>query len=405
MRLDNIPKEFQEALPVLRKIQSAGYEAYFVGGSVRDVLLGKEIHDVDIATSAFPEEVKTLFPRTIDIGIEHGTVMVLADNQQTYEITTFRTESTYQDFRRPDHVEFVRSLEEDLKRRDFTINAFALREDGEVFDLFDGMEDMNNKILRAVRNPHERFREDALRMMRGLRFVSQLGFHFEEETFAAILENHALLGKISVERINVEFTKMLLGAYRKESITTFVETECYEYCPGLRSQGEGLLRFADLPVAPIASESQAWTLLVYCLNLSDAQIGSFLKAWKCSNKLIREVQKLIVGLNFRLQQPWTNKMLYDMAESVPVIEQMLPYFEQENQEEAAVAIYEQLPIHHLRELAINGKDLIEAFDRKGGKWVSDLLALCEAAVLNSELENNKQTLFEFAKAKMAELDL
>lgn len=140
--------------------------------------------------------------------------MLVLENDEQYEITTFRTESTYQDYRRPDHVEFVRSLAEDLKRRDFTINAFALKEDGEIIDLFDGLQDLEEQILRAVGNPHERFHEDALRMMRGLRFVSQLGFKLEEETFYAIKENHELLGKISVERINVEFIKMLLGNER-----------------------------------------------------------------------------------------------------------------------------------------------------------------------------------------------
>ena len=156
MKLKQLPLEYQKAIPVLKKLENEGYEAYFVGGSVRDILLNQPIHDVDIATSAFPEEIKQLFPKTIDIGIEHGTVLVL-ENDEQYEITTFRTESTYQDYRRPDHVEFVRSLAEDLKRRDFTINAFALKEDGEIIDLFDGLQDLEEQILRAVGNPHERF--------------------------------------------------------------------------------------------------------------------------------------------------------------------------------------------------------------------------------------------------------
>lgn len=175
MKLTKLPKEFAEAAPLLKKIEAAGYEAYFVGGSVRDTILGQPIHDVDIATSAFPAEIKALFPRTIDIGIEHGTVLVLWEQAQ-YEITTFRTEAAYQDYRRPDKVDFVRSLKEDLKRRDFTINALALQEDGVIIDLFDGLADIDNQILRAVGHPQERFHEDALRMMRGLRFVSQLGF-------------------------------------------------------------------------------------------------------------------------------------------------------------------------------------------------------------------------------------
>lgn len=144
-----LDSEFMKALPVIQKIQEAGYEAYFVGGSVRDRILKKPIADVDIATSAFPMEVKEIFPRTVDVGIEHGTVMVLFEGEG-YEVTTFRTESTYQDYRRPDTVTFVRSLEEDLKRRDFTVNALAMNSEGELIDYFGGLKDIekNNQSGR-----------------------------------------------------------------------------------------------------------------------------------------------------------------------------------------------------------------------------------------------------------------
>ncbi len=167
MIIEKIPEEFKRALPILNTLKDAGYEAYFVGGSVRDTLLGLPIHDVDIATSAYPEEVKQIFNKTVDTGIEHGTVMVL-DHGEGYEITTFRTESTYQDYRRPEKVEFVRSLQEDLKRRDLTINALAMDAAGEIIDLFDGLTDLKMKVIRAVGDPNERFNEDALRMMRQL---------------------------------------------------------------------------------------------------------------------------------------------------------------------------------------------------------------------------------------------
>ncbi|MHC5248242.1 CCA tRNA nucleotidyltransferase [Enterococcus sp. LJL90] len=399
MRLKTIPEEFKKALPVLSKIKAAGYEAYFVGGSVRDVLLDKPIHDVDIATSGFPEEIKSLFPRTIDVGIQHGTVMVLADNQETYEITTFRTESTYQDFRRPDQVEFVRNLAEDLKRRDFTINAFALEEDGEIIDLFDGLEDLAAKIIRAVRNPHERFREDALRMMRGLRFVSQLGFSLESETAAAIEENHALLAKISVERINVEFVKFLLGEYRSLGLKYFVETECFEYCPGLKNQGAALLRFADLPEDTIKTEAQAWTLLLKCLDLSPEAVGPFLKAWKTSNQMIKQVQNLLKGLNFRLEQEWTATMLYEIGADVVLVEELRPFFSQEDQSLLAEKKYQKLPIHHLQELAIGGKEILASSDQPPGKWVSELLHELELAVLNGEVANDSKALLTMAAEK------
>ncbi len=172
MRLSYLPSEFQKALPILEKIKAAGFEAYFVGGSVRDALLNRPIHDVDIASSSYPEETKQIFERTVDIGIEHGTVLVL-ENGGEYEVTTFRTEDVYVDYRRPSSVSFVRSLEEDLKRRDFTVNAFALNENAEIIDKFDGLADLDNRVLRAVGKAEERFNEDALRIMRGLTFCRE----------------------------------------------------------------------------------------------------------------------------------------------------------------------------------------------------------------------------------------
>lgn len=403
MKLKELPQEYEKAIPVLKKLENAGFEAYFVGGSVRDTLLKQDIHDVDIATSAFPEEIKQLFPKTIDIGIEHGTVLALVDDEQ-YEITTFRTESTYQDYRRPDSVEFVRSLEEDLKRRDFTINAFALKEDGQIIDLFDGLSDLNHRVLRAVGNPHERFHEDALRMMRGLRFVSQLGFELETQTALAIQENHHLLEKISVERINVEFVKMLLGQERSAGLRAFVETECYVYCPGLKEYGEALLRFADLPKKKLRAESQAWTLLIDQLGLEEKEIRSFLKQWKCSNQMIKEVQLLVYGLKQRKQQPLGALDLYRLGrESALNVEELIGYFNESPNLQQVAANYDALPIKSLSELAIDGNLLLETSQKKPGKWVSEALQLAERGVIKELVTNDKDTLIVYLKEKNIEI--
>ncbi|WP_368251504.1 CCA tRNA nucleotidyltransferase [Enterococcus sp. 2201sp1_2201st1_B8_2201SCRN_220225] len=401
MKLRTLPIEFQQALPVMAQIQASGYEAYFVGGSVRDVLLGHPIHDVDIATSAFPAEIKAIFPRTVDVGIEHGTVLVLTDEEQ-YEITTFRTESTYQDFRRPDHVSFVRSLAEDLKRRDFTINAFAVQEDGTVIDLFEGLVDLEAKILRAVGNPHERFHEDALRMMRGLRFVSQLGFTFENETFAAILENHALLGKISVERIFIEFTKLLLGDYRKDAIEKFVATECYQYCPGLREKGAGLLSFAALPTEVFATQEAAWTVLLDQLGLSEELVGPFLRQWKVSNEFRRTCRELLWGLQKRKQASFTPMELYRLQEKALVVESLLPYYGLKTHFANVKAGLEALPIHSLSELGVNGHDLLQHFQKKPGIWLKEVLAYLEQAVVEKNCQNEKVPLLALATAYLKE---
>lgn len=403
MKLTVLPDEFRRALPVIEKIEQEGYEAYFVGGSVRDVLLGQPIHDVDIATSGFPAEIKEIFPRTVDIGIEHGTVLVLYQDDQ-YEITTFRTESTYQDFRRPDHVAFVRSLEEDLKRRDFTINAFAVQEDGTVIDLFGGLQDLEKRILRAVGNPHERFHEDALRMMRGLRFVSQLGFVFEEETFAAIVENHGLLGKISIERVYIEFTKLLMGSHRNEAMKQFVATQCFEYCPGMAKSKEQLLQFAGLVADPFVSESAAWSVLLDHLEIPDQQIGQFLKAWKVSNEFLRECRELVWGLRQRREGYYTPMALYRLGELAMTVETLLTYYGRPGEASKTAQALAELPIRSLRELAVNGQDLMTVCQQKAGPWLKKTLAYLEQAVVEGRLANDREPLLNAAMDYVQKMD-
>lgn len=397
MRLTTLPAEFHQARPVMNRLLSAGYEAYFVGGSVRDFLLRQSIHDVDIATSAFPAEVKEIFHKTIDVGIQHGTVMVLEHGKQ-YEITTFRTESTYQDFRRPDHVEFVRSLEEDLKRRDFTINALAVAENGTVIDLFDGLKDLDEKRLRAVGKPRERFHEDALRMMRGLRFVSQLGFQLDEPTAEAICENHQLLAKISVERIFVEFEKLLLGTWRKAGLEAFVATGCYVYCPGLSAHKDGLLLFSDYPSDRITEPVLAWTLLCRALGFKESDVQPFFKKWKASNQLIQEVAALLTALNIRLKRELTLKELYHLGLSRSLqIEELIYFYGQTPAKKAVAKRYDSLVIRSLKELAVNGRDLMSALDRASGPWLREYLQKLEAAVIWQQVPNTREALLDYAK--------
>lgn len=395
MKLTVLPEEFRRALPVMEKIEQAGFEAYFVGGSVRDVLLGQPIHDVDIATSAFPAEIKAIFPRTVDIGIEHGTVLVLFEEEQ-YEITTFRTESAYQDFRRPYQVSFVRSLEEDLKRRDFTINAFAVQDDGTVIDLFDGLADLERHVLRAVGDPHERFHEDALRMMRGLRFVSQLGFAFEEETFAAILENHSLLEKISVERIFIEFSKLLLGSHRNEAIRQFSATKCYRYCPGMKEAKAGLMKFSQLVSIPFESAEAAWSVLLDHLEIPVDDIGSFMKAWKVSNDFLRECRELVWGLQQRKLGAYTPMALYRLGDRALTVETLLTYYGRPGEAGKTALALAQLPIRSMRELTVNGNSLMQHFHKKAGPWLKDTLHYLERGVVEKRFANDAEVLLKEA---------
>ena len=197
---------------IINTLEDAGFEAYAVGGCVRDALLGRKPNDWDITTSAKPEQVKALFRRTVDTGIAHGTVTVLLD-KDGFEVTTYRVDGEYEDGRHPKEVSFTASLEEDLKRRDFTINAMAYNSRKGLVDLFEGQKDLENKIIRCVGDPLERFTEDALRIMRAVRFSAQLGFSLEKETRKALLVLAPNLKHVSAERIQVELVKLLVSPH------------------------------------------------------------------------------------------------------------------------------------------------------------------------------------------------
>lgn len=195
---------------IIKTLQHHGYEAYVVGGCVRDAVLGRTPSDWDITTSAKPLQVKSIFQKTIDTGLKHGTVTVMME-KEGFEVTTYRIDGTYEDHRRPNEVEFTTSLREDLMRRDFTINAMAYNDKDGLVDLFGGLEDLNQKVVRCVGNADDRFDEDALRMLRAVRFAGQLGFEIDEAAKDAIRRKHRFLADISAERIQVELTKLLVS--------------------------------------------------------------------------------------------------------------------------------------------------------------------------------------------------
>ncbi len=198
------------AKTVIDCLSAHGFSAYAVGGAVRDLLLGKTPYDFDITTSAKPEQVKSLFPHTYDTGIKHGTVTVLID-KESLEVTTFRADGEYIDSRKPQKVTLISNVRDDLSRRDFTINALCYNEKEGLLDLFGGLSDLNNKIIRAIGEPEKRFKEDALRILRAVRFSSQLGFSIEEKTKKAIRECAHLVKNLSAERIISEIEKILMS--------------------------------------------------------------------------------------------------------------------------------------------------------------------------------------------------
>ena len=204
-----IPKDVQQVLNILKK---NGFQAYVVGGCVRDSVMGRTPLDWDVTTNAMPDEIKKAFAsfKTVDTGIQHGTVLIIS-GETPVETTTFRIDGSYSDNRHPDSVKFTPSLKEDLARRDFTINAMAYNEEEGIIDCFGGIDDIKNKVIRCVGDPDIRFNEDALRILRAIRFSSVLGFGIEKETQESVIKNKNLLSNIAVERIDTELTKLLCG--------------------------------------------------------------------------------------------------------------------------------------------------------------------------------------------------
>lgn len=250
---------------IIRTLNDHGYEAYAVGGCVRDTLLDRKPGDWDITTSARPQEVKELFRRTIDTGIQHGTVTVMMD-RTGYEVTTYRIDGEYEDGRHPKQVEFTSSLIEDLKRRDFTINAMAYSHETGIVDEFGGVEDLSAKTIRCVGDPMERFTEDALRILRAIRFSAQLDFTIEEQTWNAIRVIAPNIAKVSKERIQVELTKLLLSDH-PEKIREVYETGISPY---ISENFDSLnWKMAEIPTTLPKEKYVRWAGFLRCANAYD----------------------------------------------------------------------------------------------------------------------------------------
>ena len=393
IRIDNLPEIFVKAMPVLRTLEDAGFEAYFVGGSVRDVLLHRHVHDVDITTSAYPEEVKELFDKSIDTGIKHGTVTVLYGGE-SYEITTFRTESGYQDFRRPDHVTFVQNLDEDLKRRDFTINALAMDMHGDIVDLFNGIEDLKNHIIRAVGNLAKRFHEDALRMMRAVRFMSQLEFKLEEKTEQAIKDNHELLKKISVERIREEFVKMGLGPFSRQAFQIFLDTQLSEDVPDFAGKKDLLQVYPQLKFSP-TMETSLWAVIIILLKVSNENIGKFMRDWKNSNAMTEKVEQIIKMFDLIADHVPTDYELFEAGEDIIINTiDVADILGQPVSSEALVDRYLALPIKTPSELAVDGRFLIKRGMRPGAQ-LGRTLKKKKKKVVACEIENSEEAIEQY----------
>ena len=381
---------------ILERLNEKGFEAYAVGGCVRDSLLGRQPEDWDITTSARPEQVKALFRRTIDTGILHGTVTVMMDGAG-YEVTTYRIDGEYADGRHPKQVVFTPDLLEDLKRRDFTINAMAYSHKTGIVDVFGGAGDLKGRLIRCVGNPLERFEEDALRLLRAIRFSAQLGFSIEEETCDAIIRIAPNLLKVSRERIQAELTKLLQSGC-PEKIKTVYEMGISPYI----SQAFSEVPWQSFQI-PDRLSSEKYVRWGAFLRLAGSDKAvQVLKDLKMDNDTISRVKVLAVWAGREVQAE-EKEIRRSMSRMLPEVWDTLVELNGygEKVRRLTEEIRERGDCLDLKHLAVNGQDLIAAGIRPGkemGKALEELLEW----VLEDPKRSQKDILLEyFLKQKLA----
>ncbi|MGZ0041710.1 CCA tRNA nucleotidyltransferase [Paenibacillus ottowii] len=419
---------------VIHTLTTAGHEAYWVGGCVRDELLGRAIHDMDLTTSAGPEEVLALFPHVIPTGIQHGTVTVMQDGH-AFEVTTFRTESGYTDHRRPTEVSFVKDIREDLMRRDFTMNAIAMAEHGERVDPFGGEADLRAALVRCVGRAEERFEEDGLRMLRCIRFASVFRFRVAYNTWKGMIRRREGLRYIAMERVRIELEKMLAGP---------------DPLRGLEMLGRsGLLDCTKVPVPWEQCDAQAlqeivqlpaelrWGLLLMSCRLSFEAADDLLRAWTFSNAIrLRLVHLLewetelishaaaIAGNSVssdsdcindeELRRSWIQLLIklgkdtasdwLELYKTLPSSFRGLPpSVEMHVQKiaELANSWTQQAVVVRIKDLNITGNELVQTMNRPGGPWLGQLMEQLLQAVACGDIPNETETLLQEVKRVMS----
>lgn len=434
-----LPKQVKT---IIEKLEENGYEGFAVGGCVRDALLFRNPDDWDITTSAKPEQVKALFKRTVDTGIQHGTVTVLMDGEG-FEVTTYRIDGEYEDSRHPREVCFTSNLTEDLKRRDFTINAMAYSEKRGLVDEFNGVEDLKEGVIRCVGNPEERFHEDALRILRAVRFAAQLGFQIEEETLSAIRRLAPHLRYISAERIQTELLKLIVSPHPETlrlaceaGITAVILPEFDHMMETPQNNPHHIVNAGEhtLRALQAVRADKVLRLSVLCHDFGKAvtrttdesgidhfyahpeasgqMAKDLLKRLKMDNETLYQVEKLV---KYHDYHPGTNarsvrKAIYKIGEDLfpkllevqraDVLAQST--YQQEDKlsdlkriEELYHRILEEKQCLSLKDLAVTGRDLIQA-GMKPGKELGICLSQLLEVVLEDPEKNNKEELLEIA---------
>src|SRR5699024_1740798 len=381
---------FKEANTILDTLQKNGFEAYYVGGSVRDYLMNVNIGDIDITTNALPEDIQNIFPRTIDVGVEHGTVIVVI-NKTPFEVTTYRTETTYSDYRRPDSVSFTTSIKEDLARRDFTMNAVAMDRMFKIYDPYNGQLSIKNKEIVTVGDPYGRFNEDALRMLRAIRFVSQLDFKLNESTFNGIVKLASNVQYISVERIVQELKKLYSGVNVSHAKSLLIHSEILKFIPYFNKLNIDDIKktnvhslINEIIIQQILNENNHFKNE---LKLSNDEKNNIKNSLSFYNDLGENESPIILAYNYNEHIILNLKNI--ISETNFLNQQYL------NQIDDILLEKSRLTIKSKKDLAVNGNDLMKTLNRHGGPWLKEVLSEIERNVLFNKLDNNYETIIEW----------
>jgi len=430
---------------IIKTLEDAGYEAYAVGGCIRDIILGRKPQDWDITTSALPQQVKSLFRRTVDTGIKHGTVTVMIGDEG-FEVTTYRVDGIYEDGRHPRDVSFTRELKEDLRRRDFTINAMAYNDRDGLVDLYGGMDDIDNKIIRCVGEPEERFGEDALRMLRAIRFSAQLGYEIDTDTEKAISKLSGNLKKISAERIHTELIKTLVSDHPEKiekayelgltavflpEFDTAMQTEqnhphhCYSVGKHIiksicEIEADPVLRLAMLlhdigKPKTLTIDEEGKTHFHGHPAVSERMGVAIMRRLKMDNDTIRKVSVLVRYHDYGNALPATektvrralNKIGDDLFDDFLKVKEadvyaQSDYLRKEKLEKIAewrrlyLEIREEGQCYSIKNMKISGKDLI-ALGMPAGPGIGNILDKLLDEVLDDPGKNNREYLLKRAE--------
>jgi tRNA nucleotidyltransferase (CCA-adding enzyme) len=376
------------AKKIIEVLKKSGYEGYIVGGAVRDHLLRIPLTDVDITTNAKPHQVAKLFT-TKPTGLKYGTVTIIM-HDETYEVTTYRIDGDYLDGRHPEEVTYAVTAEEDVKRRDFTINGLLMTETGEIIDHIDGQLDLRARIIRTIGDPNERFNEDALRIMRAFYFQAKLGFQIDKTTQIAIEALRFRLKDIAMERIMNEMLKMLKGDHVRRALQTMVQTKVHEVLPGLE---KGILYIQKMEEIPFIDP---FFILCFILN------GSIPQEWPFSNKHRHRYETAMLLVNtYKTFDPY---VLYTYGLDLCLLANRVSHMlgRTKNMKNKIEEDFNNLPIQSDLDLKLRATDIIRIADKKAGAWVKKLQTEMVVEVLNKRLINEKNELEAYVLKRIKE---